>query len=310
MYHKGSVMKLSVLRFIKNTVITALPFSRTIQNATPQFFRDMSVHSNAFHLPATLQNSCYINFELDKRQREKINNYIRAENEDFEIIPVSLFDDSDESKQKHMITVNMYDVDNFIHHRSQHKKSKTIQKLSTMINWMKNTGLNLDTTIIGQLQSYPKITMCDIKTYVRNKKTGECGTMILDYVSNIDFVDPINIYKSKQGSINFEIEGTHLKANVKSHVDKIQFYIETQQTSQSQKRLSSQFVTLHDKKYSRCGIYDTVLCDSSFYDSLVNCHFHRVHFNLYYNDMWFNDFDSAFYFPNDVNLFVKFWDNV
>ena len=303
-------MKISVLRFIKNTIVTALPFSRTIYHATPQVFRDMSVQSNAFNIPATLQNSCYINFELNKRQREKINNYIHAENEDFEIIPISLFDDSDPSKMKHMITVNMYNVDNFIHHRSNHTKSKTLKKFSTIINWIKKTGVNLDTNIIGQLQSHPKITMCDIKTYVRNKKTGECGTMVLDYVSNIDFVDPINVYKSKQGFIDFDIERNHIKANVKSHLDKIQFYIETQQSSQSQKRLSPQFATLHDKKYSRCGIHDTVLCDSSFYDSLVNCHFHRVHFNLYYNDMWFNDFDSAFYFPNDVNLFVKFWDNV
>ena len=134
--------------------------------------------------------------------------------------------------------------------------------------------------------------------------------MLLDYVSNIDFIDPINIYKSSKGFINFNTEGSFIKADVNSHVDKVQFLIETQQSSQSQKRLSSQFVSLHKKRFSRCGIYDSVLYDSSFSDSLVNCHFNRVKFNLYYNDMWFNDFDSAFFFPNDVNMFVKFWDNV
>lgn len=303
-------MKLSVLKLLKNSIITALPFSRTIQNATPQVFRDMSVHSNAFNIPTVLQSSCYVNFELNKRQREIVNHYIHAKNEDFDIIPISLFNESQESQKKYMMSVNVYDVDNFIHHKSLHKKSKNLKKMTTVINWIKKTGVNLDTNIIGQLQSYPKITMCDIKTYVINKKTGECGTMILDYVSNIDFIDPINIYKSKRGSINYNKNGSNIKANVISHVDKLQFSFKTQKSSQSQKGLSSQFVSLHQKKYSRCGIYDSVLYDSSFSDSSVNCHFHLLDFDLYYNDMWFNDFDSAFFFPNDVNMFVKFWDNV
>ena len=299
-------MKTSVLKFLKNSIITALPFSRTIQNATPQVFRDFSVHSNAFNMPVTLQDACYINFELNKRQRDMVSHYIHAENENFEIIPISLFEDSDKYNKKHMISVNIYHVDNFI----QQKQHRNLKKISTALEWIKKTGINIDANIIEQLQIYPKITMCDIKTYVRNKETGECGTMILDYVSNIDFVDPINIYKPKRGTINYQNNDELIKANVNSHVDKVKFFIEARQSSQSQKCLSSQFVSLHNKKYSRCGIYDSVLYDSSFSNSSVNCHFHHVDFDLYYNDMWFNDFDSAFFFPNDVNMFVKFWDNV
>lgn len=304
-------MKVSVLRFLKNTIITALPFSRTIHHATPQVFLDKSVDSNVFNLPATLQHSCYVNFELNQRQTDMINHYIRAECEDFEIIPVSFFDDVYESKKKYMITVNLYDVDNFIHHKSISKRSGNLKKMSTLIEWINKTGVNIDTNIIGQLQCYPKITMCDIKTYVRNKHTGQCATMVLDYVSNIDFADPINIYKkSKRGSIHYANKGSHISADVNSLVDKVEFLFEMQQSSQSQKRLSPQFVSLHKKKYSRCGIYDSVLYDSSFSHSLVDSCFDCIRCNFYYNGIWFNNFDSAFFFQNDVNMFVKFWDNV
>ena len=311
-------MKLSVLRFIKNSILAGIPFSRTIYDATPVQLLDVTPNKNIFNIPACLQNTYYVNFELNSRQTEIINNYIKQENEDFEILPISFFDCPPIAvDKKNIISVNMYNVDNFVYTHLNNKadniitrRSSKLRKLGSIISIIKKTGIGFDTTILNQLQEYKNVTMCDVKTYFINKKTGEKGTMVLDYVSNIDFIDPINVYKIARGNINYNTSEYNSHASVSSYNDKLDFSIYYDKKDEYTYKLSDEFISLHKRKYSRNGVYDEVFFDESFLNTTVVSPFNNVDYNFYYNDLSFKNFYNIFYFPNDINIFVKFWKNI
>lgn len=293
-----------------------MPFSKTIYRETPMQFLDISTGKNIFNIPACLHNTCYVNFELNKQQTENINNYIKEENEDFEILPISLFD-CPAIEKKNIISVNMYNVDNFVYRYINNKyngvlsgSSSKIKKLSSIFSFIKKTGIPFETNIIGQLQNYNNITMCDIKTYVINKKTGEKGTMVLDYVSNIDFIDPINVYKQAKGNIKYNTTSCETRTCISSHFDKVEFSMYSNKKEDCVYNLSNEFISLHKRKYSRNGIYDEVFFDDSFLNTTVVSPLNSVDYNFYYNDMSFKQYHNMFYFPNDINIFVKFWKNI
>ena len=309
-------MKQTLLKFIKRSLVVGLPFSRIglLHKSTPRQFQDIVDSPNIFDVPATIGSSCYVNYCLDDRQVSILEDYIKVENDNFEIIPISVFEE-DEMPRK-MLTMNIYSVHNFVYDRLNSidekigKHKGKLQKIEDIIHGLEGFGININTNILQDMKAKSQITMCDIKTYVRNKETGECGTMVLDYVSNIDFVDPINIYKKKQGVFHYEDSKKYTDVQVSSHIDKVDFSMHMNKTMYVGTKLCDDFSLIHGKRYYRNGVCDQIHLDESFTQATVCCPYKTIDNKMYYNDMTFDNYHSAFFFPSNVNMFVRFWHSI
>lgn len=252
-------MKLSTLRVMKHAFVAGLPFFNlnNVSNLVSSKFslipKTYMHNMNTITFPVVLEpNNFYVNFELSERQTRILNEYIKSENDDFEIIPINIFEHeayngNDKEKQDvKILSVNVYNVHNHLHDNHLHIKEHITNFAKTKEFMKKDKHVSVEND--PSLVHLPKITVCDVKTYVRNVKTGEAGTMILDFVSNVDFIDSINIFKSQRGTIDVSHDEFFSSSKIMSHRDKIDFSMKFHKKSGCEYKLSKDFICLHEKK--------------------------------------------------------------
>lgn len=139
---------MQLIKFVYRGLMTGMPFM--VYNPYSKV---------NFHSPFTISpNSLYINYKLDVEQLTQINNYIKQQDNQFYLMPISMEKAYEESLD-YYISLNIY-------------------------NCSSPVFLNDN-----------QITRFEINTYIQdeNKK----GTLIIDYISNGLSMDPVNIFKNK-----------------------------------------------------------------------------------------------------------------
>lgn len=130
------------------------------------------------NIPLTIsEDSIYLNFRLTPQYSDYLQEYVNKYNDNLSIVPVCLFPEEEEefsrSKSKYL-SVNVYNCSS-----------------PAFLNGNKQT------------------LRCELNTYVQDKRTGQYGTLILDYLSNDLSMDPVNLFKlppsQRDGSAKYHI---------------------------------------------------------------------------------------------------------
>lgn len=128
---------------------------------------------NSLNIPLTIsQDSIYLNFKLSSQYSNYLDDYIKKYSDKLSIVPVCLFPGEEATKY---LSVNIYNCSS-----------------PAFMNGNKQT------------------LRCELNTYVKDKTTGQYGTLILDYLSNDLSMDPINLFKfppsSNDGAVIYNIK--------------------------------------------------------------------------------------------------------
>lgn len=230
------------------------------------------ITKNNFLAPMTVEPySTYINIKLNDNQSEIIQNYINKYTDELYLDQVSI---KDYEKPSNYLSLNIY-------------------------NCTSPVFLNDN-----------KITRFEINTYVKDKK-GNYGTLILDYLSNGLSMDPVNIFKNKdeilinKNDISIDIEGYSKKENIN-----LSLYYPISKTFTKFFNVNNQLIDYTDNIYYKNGIYDKIYYDNSLTNAETISPYYNSNFIFNYLGMNFTDFDSLFYFRNNINLVGKIWSNL
>jgi hypothetical protein len=212
-----------------------------------------------FNIPLTIsEESIYLNFKLTQQYSEYLDDYITKYSEDLSIVPVCLFPEEEATKY---LSVNIYNCSS-----------------PAFLNGNKQT------------------LRCELNTYVKDKRTGKYGTLILDYLSNDLSMDPVNLFKPPpshtDGAVVYNIiyqnpyhphhpsQPTHpsrphrsyqtkkLHIDCRSKRDKIKLSLKLCVDKMKEVTIvtSRELVKFSDYIYYKNGIYDKLFYD----DTLVN----------------------------------------
>lgn len=231
------------------------------------------ITKNNFIAPVEIEQfSTYLNFKLDNHQVNILNQYIHSFSQDLYIVPVKLFANE---KEDNFISINIY---------------------------------NCTTPIMSQNEEM--ICRCEINSYIYDKKNKQYGTIILDYISNIISMDPINVFKlNNKLDLNFDKSKNKIKCRGNSEKDKFRIDYDFSLNGNQKLDLDDSLIEYTDNIYYRNGIYDKVYYDSS----LTNAKIFKVNnynFNVTYRDLNFNKLDSLFYFDNKLSFAGCMWKNL
>ncbi len=255
-------MKLSFLRFVYNGILTGMP----IITYNP-------ITQNTLNVPLTVKPySTYINFKLDDRQTQYLDDYIGKYTDDLEVVPIPIFA---KDKSSNYLSVNIYNCTSPV-----------------FMNDEKVT------------------TRCEINTYVRNKKDGTLGTLIIDYLSNGLSMDPINIFKNPN-KVNFKKEQQKNLIDCSSTKEKIHLFANISTLCNLTRSLSDELIKYTDNIYYKNGIMDKVYYDSSLVQANMRLlSSNALNLKFSYKDLCFIQADSIFYFTNQINFIGGMWDNL
>lgn len=229
------------------------------------------INKNILHAPFLVNSySTYINYRLDNKQYNKINDYLMEQNNNFNMMDTAIIKKTD---KEYYLSINIY---------------------------------NCTSPIFDFLTNEPA-TRCEINTYVVDKNNVK-GTLIIDYVSNILSLDPDNLFKCA-GNINFKKEKEKMIGYAKNKNIDLEFDYNIKRNVVSTQRVSSKLLKFTDVIFYNCGIYDKLYYDSSLIENnIINCYENNVKFHFL--DMEFTDIDSVFYFEKDINFIGGMWENI
>ena len=230
------------------------------------------INRNNFVVPVIVHKySTYANFKLGFTQIRKLNKYLKEFNSDLQLVPITLY--SDDVRDNYYLSINYYNC-------------------STPIMSYKN--------IVSRLE---------INTYIKNKKTGEYGTVILDYVSDTLSMDPINYFKKQENLKFMQSKSKEIVCHASSKNDLILMDSDFTTTNKDNIKLSEKLMEYTDKVFYKNGIYEKLYYDSK----LRNSKIYKVNenkFNIEYRDLHLKKPDSIFYFSEELNFVGSIWDNV
>ncbi len=235
--------------------------------------------------PLNIWNKSFIsNFNIEpnslyinyKLSKEQINEINYNIPDYLEIIPIKLFRFG---KKKYLISINVYYVSSFLF------------------------GNNL----IPRLE-------CNI--YVKDKRTNNIGTMIIDYTSPYISFDPINLFKISEKNEEFNYHMYDNKIKIKSKNNKFYFEIDTIIKKRKFINLSTDLIKITDNIYYQNGIIEKLYYDSAFiYNKVYLLNFNK-NFNMLNfiipgsnSELFINKIDSAFLFPQKLTFTCKTWSN-
>tara|TARA_B100001094_G_scaffold94143_1_gene90039 strand:- start:3435 stop:4301 length:867 start_codon:yes stop_codon:yes gene_type:complete len=259
---------------------------------------------NSLNIPLTiLPDSIYLNFKLTPDYSSYLERYIQKYSDNLSIVPVCLFTNEESSKAKYL-SVNIYNCSSPV-----------------FLNGNKQT------------------LRCELNTYIKDKTTGQYGTLILDYLSNDLSMDPINLFKLPPSPTDGAVIYNMYRNDPYHPEDQCQSYRQTKQiqvvccskkdriklnlnlsvdkTKEANVITSKELVKFSDYIYYKNGIYDKLYYD----DTLVNAILKSPsslnmeddtnnNFFFTYKDLFFEKIDSIFYFENKINFVGSMWENV
>lgn len=249
-----------LLKFIYRGILTGMP----MLTYNP-------VNKNSLHIPMTVNPySTYLNFKLDDKQTDYLNNYIKDYSDDLEIVPIQI---TPYEEKSNYLSVNIYNCSSPV-----------------FLNDNKN------------------ITRCEINTYVKDKDNN-IGTLIIDYLSNELSMDPVNIFKKKD-DISFDRHFIYNIINCVSKDENIELLINYTLFRESNFDISSSLIEYTDNIYYKNGIYDKIYYDTSLVKPNLRTPRYTYNFSFNYKDLSFDRFDSIFYFANHINFVGSMWSNL
>ncbi len=259
---------------------------------------------NPLNIPLTIMpDSIYLNFKLTPEYSSYLESYIQKYSDNLSIVPVCLFANEESSKTKYL-SVNIYNCSS-----------------PAFLNGNKQT------------------LRCELNTYIKDKTTGQYGTLILDYLSNDLSMDPINLFKlpprSTDGVVIYNMnrkdpyhphdkrQSCHQHNQIqvvccsKKDRIKLNLNLSVDKTKEAAVVTSKELVKFSDYIYYKNGIYDKLYYD----DTLVNANLKSPpslsmeddpnnKFFFTYKDLFFEKIDSIFYFENKINFVGSIWENV
>ena len=233
------------------------------------------ISRNGFNIPLTISpKSLYLNFHLSDKKSQYINDYIQKYTRRLSITPISLFPNE---QKKNYLSINIYNCSS-----------------PAFLNKEKQT------------------TRCEINTYVKDTVTGNCGTLILDYISNELSMDPINLFKPKSNLFYTNDCSDTIIINGTSCKDDIDLTIKVSSPTTSKCDINTELIKYSDFIYYKNGIYDKLYYDSTLVEApiriIVSRYNHNLRFN--YKELIFEKADSIFFFENNINFVGGMWDNL
>lgn len=229
------------------------------------------INKNVLHAPFNVNEySTYINYKLNKKEINIINNYLIEKTNNLKLEKISIFPDDN---KHYFLSVNIY---------------------------------NCTSPIFSFIKDEP-VTRCEINTYISNNNN-EIGTLILDYTSNILSMDPDNIFKQaaptnflKDNSDNIVCNSYNKNINLKLKYNK--------KNSISKKIIDKDLIKYSDKIFYNNGIYDKLYFDNSLLSNVISItNNFNIKFNFLNNT--FKKPHSIFFFNSNINFVGGLWDNL
>tara|TARA_Y100000389_G_C17462874_1_gene523142 strand:- start:1911 stop:2690 length:780 start_codon:yes stop_codon:yes gene_type:complete len=230
-------------------------------------------NKNILHAPFCVNElSTYINYKLDNYQLNVISNYLDENTNDLKLIKTSIFENE---KEDYYLSINIY---------------------------------NCSSPIFSFIKNEPVIR-CEINTYVVDKN-GVCGTLIIDYNSNILSLDPDNFFKKAltNDKISFNLNDNYIVGNVESNNLSLDFDFNKNCKLSTIEKLDSKLIKYTDNIFYKNGLYDKAYYDSSLiHNKIIKCS-NNVIFNFL--NIEFENPESVFYFQDSINFVGGLWYNL
>lgn len=256
-------------------------FHKLLLVGTPLF--TYNPFSNLFNAPFNVeQYSTYFNFKLNDTHVVDLSNYIHQFNKTLNLAKVKI---SNNEEPNYYLSLNVYNV----------------------------------TSPLFMNMNKP-ITRYEINTYIKDE-TGNIGTVILDYCSNYDSIDPVNRWKRKSKT-KFIMDNDRFDLKCIDTKSKFSFRCEFDVNSNDKAfKLSDELLKHTDNIYYKNGI-----CDKLFYDSslsyattltpklkLIYFKYRKFLFSRIYPEREIiqkHSVLSSFYFRNKLNFVCSIWNNL
>lgn len=256
----------NLLKFFYSALLTGLPSI----SYNP-------INQNTLHAPFIVnEGSTYINYKLDNKQFNKINNYLLKKTNNLRSRPINIFENKllENEDDAYYLSINIY---------------------------------NCTSPIFSFLSKDP-VTRCEINTYVVNKKN-EVGTLIMDYTSNLLSVDPDNIFK-KSCPTKFSKDLSNNVLSCFAYSDNIIFELQYNYNNIiSEEKINKKMVKYTDKIFYNNGIYDKLYYDSSLiHNKLLVPRYFYIYFN--FMGIEFSNPESIFFFNDQLNFVGGMWKNL
>ncbi len=221
--------------------------------------------------------STYINYKLDNHEYNIINSFMNnnknnSNSNNFKIIPTEIIKNTN---LDYFLSINIYNC------------------TSPLFDFLNNQNS----------------VRCEINTYVCNKQNLK-GTLILDYVSNMLSLDPVNLFK-KSGNIQFLKKNNIIKGFANNKNFNLKFKYNINNNFIKNNKISYELVKYTDIIYYTSGIYDKVFYDSLFIDNdIITTLKHDVKFKFLDYEFKNENLHSVFYFKNKINFMGVMWSNI
>jgi len=225
--------------------------------------------------------STYVNFNLKPCDVRELTQYIHKYNKSLELVPIKLFNDD---KEDYYLSINIY---------------------------------NSTSPIF--LTDDP-VTRCEINTYIKDNN-GNYGTLIVDYITNGQSMDPISLIKLPEWDKQCSFVKLDNLCNITCvsplHKLNMSLDFDLQDTSIVACELSDELIKYTDNIFYKDGILDKLYYD----ESLVNAKTYKINANVSFS---FRDLGlgldacdggairphSVFFFKNKINFVGSMWHNL
>lgn len=229
------------------------------------------ITQNTLNVPLTVfPYSTYINFKLDDQQSQYLSDYIGQYSNDLELVSIPMTPLDTKSKY---LSINVYNC--------------------TSPVFMNEEQI---------------ITRCEINTYVRDKRSGALGTLIVDYLSNGLSMDPLNIFKLPD-NVQFVNKGTRNEIECTSKREQIYLALNITKLLDFTRTISDELIKYTDNVYYKNGIMDKIYYDSSLVDATIKTPSIDTDVKFRYKDLCFTRADSIFHFTNPIRFIGGMWEN-
>jgi hypothetical protein len=248
------------LKFVYNALLTGMP---TLMNN--------QINKNILNAPFSVNEfSTYINYKLDSKQFNAINEFLIEKKNGLTLAPSSILN---EDSKDYYLSINIYNC----------------------------------TSPLFEFISSDPVTRCELNIYVKDCLNNK-GTLIMDYESNILSLDPENIFK-KAGNAKFNKDCDYLNGNVKNSNFDLDFNYNWIIDTINLNKLSTNLIKYTDRIYYPNGYYDKLFYDSTLiHNNIIEVKDYNVYFKFL--NIEFTNVDSVFYFENEINFVGGLWANL
>ena len=229
------------------------------------------ITQNTLNVPLTvLPYSTYINFKLSDAQSQYLSDYIGDYTNDLELVSIPM---TPQDTPSNYLSVNVYNCTSPV--------------------------------FMNEAQV---VTRCEINTYVRDKRNGALGTLIIDYLSNGLSMDPLNIFKWPEHTL-FANAGSRNEVECVSKKEEIYLSLNITKLLDYKRIISDELIKYTDNVYYKNGIMDKIYYDSSLVHATTKSPCVDLDVKFRYKDLCFTRASSIFYFTNNIRFIGGMWEN-